>query len=185
MDYRRRDRRRADPSSSTSEFARAAAAAAALPGPAVTGDGADDDAPQYDEFGRVIDRQDVIKRAKDRDRERERERERERDRERLQALAEARRAARGGVSSSDSESDAGDTDSAAPSGAAAADADEDLSALDPEEQMRRMMGFGGFDTTKEKKHANVSAANVHKPPVYRQYMNRRGGFNRPLSPKRQ
>jgi U4/U6.U5 tri-snRNP-associated protein 3 len=42
------------------------------------------------------------------------------------------------------------------------------------------MGFGGFDTTKNKKvpGADVSAVNVKKPMKYRQYMNRRGGFNR-------
>jgi len=48
--------------------------------------------------------------------------------------------------------------------------------------MQAMMGFGGFDTTKNK---NVEgnqggAAKIVKARTWRQYMNRRGGFNRPL-----
>lgn len=51
---------------------------------------------------------------------------------------------------------------------------------DEEAKMMRLMGFGNFDTTKEKKvaGADVSGSKVHKPIKYRQYMNRRGGFNR-------
>lgn len=46
--------------------------------------------------------------------------------------------------------------------------------------MMKLMGFGGFDTTKNKHvpGTDASAANVRKPLKYRQYMNRRGGFNR-------
>ncbi|KAF7723933.1 hypothetical protein EC973_001505 [Apophysomyces ossiformis] len=53
---------------------------------------------------------------------------------------------------------------------------------DEETKMMKLMGFGGFETTKNKKvaGADVSGANVRKPIKYRQYMNRRGGFNRPL-----
>ena len=53
---------------------------------------------------------------------------------------------------------------------------------DPETQMMKLMGFGGFDSTKGKHvaGADMSGANVKKQPKYRQYMNRRGGFNRPL-----
>lgn len=53
---------------------------------------------------------------------------------------------------------------------------------DPEAQMMKLMGFGGFETTKGKHvaGADMSGANVKKQPKYRQYMNRRGGFNRPL-----
>ncbi|CAO3662100.1 unnamed protein product [Umbelopsis vinacea] len=60
---------------------------------------------------------------------------------------------------------------------AAADDDDD-----PEAQMMKLMGFGGFETTKGKHvaGADMSGANVKKQPKYRQYMNRRGGFNRPL-----
>lgn len=45
-----------------------------------------------------------------------------------------------------------------------------------------MMGFGGFGTTKGKKVAgnDAGAAEVKKERTWRQYMNRKGGFNRPL-----
>ncbi|KAI9669821.1 MAG: hypothetical protein M1817_004562 [Caeruleum heppii] len=60
----------------------------------------------------------------------------------------------------------------------------DVEEDDVEMQMRKMMGFGGFDTTKMKKVAgnDVSAVRKEKKTEYRQYMNRIGGFNRPLSP---
>lgn len=53
--------------------------------------------------------------------------------------------------------------------------------------MQAMMGFGGFGTTKQKKVAgnDVSAVRKEKKTEYRQYMNRVGGFNRPLSPPRE
>jgi len=52
--------------------------------------------------------------------------------------------------------------------------------------MQAMMGFGGFGTTQNKKVAgnDVSAVRKEKKTEYRQYMNRVGGFNRPLSPSR-
>ncbi|EHK41819.1 hypothetical protein TRIATDRAFT_302207 [Trichoderma atroviride IMI 206040] len=52
--------------------------------------------------------------------------------------------------------------------------------------MQSMMGFGGFGTTKGKKVAGNNAGGVRKEKKseYRQYMNRQGGFNRPLSPSR-
>lgn len=52
------------------------------------------------------------------------------------------------------------------------------------EQMEAMLGFGGFGTTKQKKIAgnDVYAVRKEKKTEYRQYMNRLGGFNRPLSP---
>lgn len=51
-----------------------------------------------------------------------------------------------------------------------------------DEEMMKMMGFSGFDTTKNKAvDGNVDGfAKVNKPRKYRQYMNRKGGFNRPL-----
>lgn len=53
--------------------------------------------------------------------------------------------------------------------------------------MKAMMGFGGFDTTQGKKVIgnDVSAVRKEKKSEYRQYMNRAGGFNRPLSPSRE
>ncbi|KAL2207585.1 hypothetical protein CC79DRAFT_756157 [Sarocladium strictum] len=59
--------------------------------------------------------------------------------------------------------------------------------LDEDEAaMQAMMGFGGFGTTKGKKVAgnNAGAIKKEKKTEYRQYMNRVGGFNRPLSPSR-
>jgi len=61
---------------------------------------------------------------------------------------------------------------------------EDDSNLE-EEQMSKLMGFSGFDTTKGKKtDGSTNASGIFKQPKrkYRQYMNRRGGFNRPLDP---
>ncbi|CAL8584052.1 hypothetical protein XPA_009660 [Xanthoria parietina] len=83
------------------------------------------------------------------------------------------------------------TTSTTPSNAKAAaappskmDIDEDS---DPETaQMRRMMGFADFKTTKNTKVPgnDVYAVRKEKKTEYRQYMNRVGGFNRPLSPSR-
>ena len=52
--------------------------------------------------------------------------------------------------------------------------------------MRKMMGFGKFKSTKQTKVPgnNVYAVRKEKKTEYRQYMNRVGGFNRPLSPSR-
>lgn len=66
---------------------------------------------------------------------------------------------------------------------AAQEPEKALEELTPEEQearMMAMMGFGGFDSTKGKKvaGANVSGADIKQQRTYRQYMNRRGGFNR-------
>ncbi|KAL1840728.1 hypothetical protein VTJ49DRAFT_168 [Mycothermus thermophilus] len=54
------------------------------------------------------------------------------------------------------------------------------------DDMAALMGFGGFGSTKGKKVLgnNVGAARKEKQTKYRQYMNRVGGFNRPLSPTR-
>jgi U4/U6.U5 tri-snRNP-associated protein 3 len=58
--------------------------------------------------------------------------------------------------------------------------DEDEDAV-----MQRMMGFKGFRSTKNTKvpgnDKNYAVSKVKKVE-YRQYMNRVGGFNRPLSP---
>ncbi|UKK01970.1 cyclophilin-RNA interacting protein [Theileria orientalis] len=55
---------------------------------------------------------------------------------------------------------------------------------DEEELLRSMMGISSFETTKNKKHEETSVSGVKKKSKrkYRQYMNRRGGFNHPLSP---
>ncbi|PTB69524.1 DUF1777-domain-containing protein, partial [Trichoderma citrinoviride] len=69
------------------------------------------------------------------------------------------------------------------------DEDEDDIVIEGEDELSKMqalMGFGGFGTTKGKKIAgnNVGAVRKEKKSEYRQYMNRQGGFNRPLSPSR-
>lgn len=65
----------------------------------------------------------------------------------------------------------------------AVDQDEDSDEV----RMRRMMGFGSFRSTKNTKvpgNDKLGAVRKDKTTEYRQYMNRTGGFNRPLSPSR-
>ncbi|KAM3610541.1 uncharacterized protein V6R79_005417 [Siganus canaliculatus] len=61
---------------------------------------------------------------------------------------------------------------------------EDMQGKTEEEiEMMKLMGFATFDTTKGKKTegaGNAHAVNVTMKRKYRQYMNRKGGFNRPL-----
>lgn len=62
--------------------------------------------------------------------------------------------------------------------------------LTEEEQMQRLMGFSTFSTTKNeevednKKSAAAGTSSKNKARKYRQYMNRKGGFNRPLDKMR-
>jgi U4/U6.U5 tri-snRNP-associated protein 3 len=65
--------------------------------------------------------------------------------------------------------------------------ESEMEGLDEEEQMQLLLGFtGGFGTTKNSKvednHKTLAAgaAKKNKARKYRQYMNRKGGFNRPL-----
>lgn len=65
--------------------------------------------------------------------------------------------------------------------------EEELEGLDEEEQMQKLLGFsGGFASTKgeevedNSKSAARGAAAKNKARKYRQYMNRKGGFDRPL-----
>ncbi|KAH7032774.1 uncharacterized protein B0I36DRAFT_320013 [Microdochium trichocladiopsis] len=66
------------------------------------------------------------------------------------------------------------------------DDDDEVVEDDGGMDMAAMMGFGGFGTTKGKKVTGNNAYYVRKEKKteYRQYMNRVGGFNRPLSPTR-
>ncbi|EHL03770.1 putative U4/U6.U5 tri-snRNP-associated protein 3-like protein [Glarea lozoyensis 74030] len=66
------------------------------------------------------------------------------------------------------------------------DDDEIVIEDDGMADMQAMMGFGGFSTTQNKKILgnNIGAVRKEKKTEYRQYMNRVGGFNRPLSPTR-
>lgn len=61
--------------------------------------------------------------------------------------------------------------------------DDDVD-VEADMDMAAMMGFGGFGTTKGShvKGNNAGAVRKEKKTEYRQYMNRIGGFNRPLSP---
>ncbi|KAL2443894.1 hypothetical protein ABEF95_013310 [Exophiala dermatitidis] len=58
--------------------------------------------------------------------------------------------------------------------------------LDEEELLKKMMGFTTFKTTQNKKVPGnqIYGVRKEKKTEYRQYMNRVGGFNRPLSPTR-
>ncbi|KAH9392396.1 U4/U6.U5 small nuclear ribonucleoprotein [Tyrophagus putrescentiae] len=61
--------------------------------------------------------------------------------------------------------------------------DADLEGKSEEElAMIKLMGFGTFDSTHNKKVVGneVSAVNLLQKRKYCQYMNRKGGFNRPL-----
>ena len=67
------------------------------------------------------------------------------------------------------------------------DGDDDDDSVDDEgRRMMDLLGFGGFGTTKGKAvvdnqtSAARGAASKNKGRKYRQYMNRKGGFNRPL-----
>lgn len=71
-------------------------------------------------------------------------------------------------------------------GAEPMDEDFDVDDDGMDADMAAMMGFGGFGSTKGKKVVgnNIGAVRKEKKTEYRQYMNRVGGFNRPLSPSR-
>ncbi|XP_012671415.1 U4/U6.U5 small nuclear ribonucleoprotein 27 kDa protein [Clupea harengus] len=62
--------------------------------------------------------------------------------------------------------------------------EEDMQGKTEDEiEMMKLMGFGSFETTKGRKvdgSVNAHAVNVSMKRKYRQYMNRKGGFNRPL-----
>jgi U4/U6.U5 tri-snRNP-associated protein 3 len=71
------------------------------------------------------------------------------------------------------------------------DEDDDVDAMDESEDpddidaiMRRAVGFTRFKSTKNTKVPGNDIYGVRKETTtqYRQYMNRTGGFNRPLSP---
>ncbi|KLJ10766.1 hypothetical protein EMPG_13874 [Blastomyces silverae] len=67
--------------------------------------------------------------------------------------------------------------------------DMDIDGADGDELdqlLRKTMGFSSFRTTQNTKVPgnNVYGVRKEKKTQYRQYMNRQGGFNRPLSPSR-
>lgn len=91
-----------------------------------------------------------------------------------------------GPSSSGRSKGSGSSAAAAAAAAAAARpvvTEADLAGKSPDEQeMMKAMGFCGFDSTKNKKVDGNDVGEVHVilKRKYRQYMNRKGGFNRPL-----
>ncbi|KAI4127764.1 MAG: hypothetical protein LQ347_004466 [Umbilicaria vellea] len=90
-------------------------------------------------------------------------------------------------STSTADSDKMQVDSVAPTNGTKPKEAEEVEEEDPELAMiRKMMGFAGFKSTKNTKVPgnDVYAVRKEKKAEYRQYMNRVGGFNRPLSPSR-
>lgn len=64
---------------------------------------------------------------------------------------------------------------------------DDDEATREEKFMQRVMGFAKFKSTKNTKvpgNDRLYGVRKDKQIQYRQYMNRSGGFNRPLSPSR-
>ncbi|OII73716.1 uncharacterized protein cubi_03514 [Cryptosporidium ubiquitum] len=61
---------------------------------------------------------------------------------------------------------------------------ENISSLSESEIIKEMFGIEKFETSKNKNHSksSLSCSNIKSRRKYRQYMNRPGGFNRPLSP---
>ncbi|XP_058455412.1 U4/U6.U5 small nuclear ribonucleoprotein 27 kDa protein [Malaya genurostris] len=122
-----------------------------------------------------------VDREKSRDRSRDR---RERDRERDLRSRDYRRRSR----SRSRSYDRGRDKSPQPSSSRRVNAkpvvtEAELEGKTPDEQeMLKTMGFCGFDSTKGKKvdGNNVGEVHVILKRKYRQYMNRKGGFNRPL-----
>ena len=69
------------------------------------------------------------------------------------------------------------------------EANGDAMTVDEDDEdalLRKMMGFTSFKTTQNTKVPGnqIYAVRKEKKTQYRQYMNRVGGFNRPLSPSR-
>ncbi|XP_063221280.1 U4/U6.U5 small nuclear ribonucleoprotein 27 kDa protein [Bacillus rossius redtenbacheri] len=122
-----------------------------------------------------------------RDRERERERDRDRDRHRRRSRERRRRSVdrdRYHRSRSRSRSkDKGNKQRSQYMVERPPITEADLQGKSPDEQeMMKQMGFCAFDTTKGKKVPGNEVGTVHVilKRKYRQYMNRKGGFNRPL-----
>eukprot|EP00434_Breviolum_minutum_P005396 symbB.v1.2.004758.t1/scaffold242.1/size254583/5 len=111
------------------------------------------------------------------DKRKERGRSRGRSKERRKERSAERKAApkRGRSESEDSESKSSDDEE---------EMKEFLLSTDmPEDQMlSKMMGFSAFDSSKGRDHSTSDLSDVKRATKrqYRQYMNRRGGFNRPL-----
>ncbi|XP_062399109.1 U4/U6.U5 small nuclear ribonucleoprotein 27 kDa protein [Sardina pilchardus] len=122
-------------------------------------------------------------------RERERSRSRDRDRRRSRSRSPHRRRSRSprrhrSSSLSPQRKDRRDDDKKDKPAKVHQISEEDMQGKTEEEiEMMKLMGFGSFDSSKGKKKngsVNAHAINVSQKRKYRQYMNRKGGFNRPL-----
>ncbi|KAJ4941631.1 hypothetical protein JOQ06_011509 [Pogonophryne albipinna] len=124
------------------------------------------------------------RRRREKERSRSRDRERRRSRSRSPHRRRSRSPPRRHRSTS---SERRDEDSKEPKEKAAKPiliSEEDMEGKTEEEiEMMKLMGFGSFNSTKGKKtdgSVNAFAVNTSMKRKYRQYMNRKGGFNRPL-----
>ncbi|OQV19399.1 hypothetical protein BV898_06629 [Hypsibius exemplaris] len=114
--------------------------------------------------GRLLDREKLYRnRSRTRSASRERIRERDRERDRIDEKTKMNKPEKKAVVAAPFLSTAG---------------------MDDEDMMASLMGFASFDSSKGKKVEgnDVGSTNVAVKRKYRQYMNRRGGFNRPLDP---
>ncbi|KAH3675950.1 hypothetical protein WICMUC_002246 [Wickerhamomyces mucosus] len=68
----------------------------------------------------------------------------------------------------------------------AADHENASNEAEDNDEMMKLMGFGSFETTKNKHVQGIGkgAVKKNKKTQFRQYMNREKGFNRALSPER-
>ncbi|KAM6944229.1 U4/U6.U5 small nuclear ribonucleoprotein 27 kDa protein isoform 1-T1 [Lycodopsis pacificus] len=118
-------------------------------------------------------------RSRSRDRDRERRRSRSRSPHRRRSSRSPPRRHRSSSSPSEERKDSKEK-TAKPITISA----EDMEGKTEEEiEMMKLMGFGSFETSKGRKtdgSVNAFAINVSMKRKYRQYMNRKGGFNRPL-----
>ncbi|XP_034397665.1 U4/U6.U5 small nuclear ribonucleoprotein 27 kDa protein [Cyclopterus lumpus] len=123
------------------------------------------------------------RRERDRSRSRDRDRERRRSRSRSPHRRRSRSPPRRHRSSSPSPSEE-QKEATEKSAKTIQISEEDMEGKTEEEiEMMKLMGFGSFNTSKGRKtdgSVNAFAINVSMKRKYRQYMNRKGGFNRPL-----
>lgn len=124
------------------------------------------------------------RRDRDRSRSRERDRERRRSRSRSPHRRRSRTPPRRHLSTSLSPVRQKDDRKEGKEKQAIQISAEDMQGKTEDEiEMMKMMGFSSFNTSKGKKtdgSVNAYAVNVSMKRKYRQYMNRKGGFNRPL-----
>ncbi|XP_034548200.1 U4/U6.U5 small nuclear ribonucleoprotein 27 kDa protein [Notolabrus celidotus] len=123
------------------------------------------------------------RRDRDRSRSRDRDRERRRSRSRSPHRRRSRSPPRRHRSSSLSPTRKDGKDGKDKSKPIQISAEDMQGKTEEEIEMMKLMGFSGFETTKGRKSdgsANAHAVNVTMKRKYRQYMNRKGGFNRPL-----